>query len=215
MELALFDFDGTLVDTLPDLHATLVALCRDAGRTPPDLPQTRAVVSYGVRAMLALAWNAETEAPAIEALRARFLEHYRAHLTRYSRLMPGVRETLETLTHEGHRWGIVTNKLASLTQAIVQALDFPTPPVVIVGADTAAHPKPHPAPLLHALSEARCQPEAALYIGDAQGDVIAGRAAGVTSLVALWGYLAPTDDPATWNAQGLLDRPEDLLAWFD
>ncbi|EQD65006.1 phosphoglycolate phosphatase, bacterial [mine drainage metagenome] len=215
MQLWLFDLDGTLVDTLPDLHRALTAVCQRHGRQPPDMDQMREAASRGVRAMLELSWGPFPDPSLLAGLREEFIQHYRAHLADHSRLMPGIPEVLEVLARRHQVWGIVTNKPAFLTHPLIGSLDLPFKPCVIVAADTSSHPKPHPAPLLDALSQARRQPHEAAFIGDAENDIVAGRAAGVVTLVALWGYLSPADHPESWLADGLLFRPSDLLAWLD
>ncbi len=213
VRLWLFDLDGTLVDTLPDLYAAVAEVCRMHDRPPPGLEQTRWVVSRGLRAMLELVWGPLSDPGSYGDLRQEFISYYRAHLSDHSHLMPGMTEVLEELSRRNQPWGVVTNKPAFLSHPLIDSLALATQPGVIVSGDTSSHAKPHPAPILDALSQTRAKPHEAVYIGDAETDMTAGRAAGVAVLVALWGYLAPTDHPESWHADGLLENPSALLTW--
>jgi 2-phosphoglycolate phosphatase len=212
--IVLFDLDGTLVDSAPDLHDALSALCAESARPPPSPAATRRVVSLGSRALLASALGPLPDDPeAYEALRRRFLTLYAA--TAYGRTswMEGVPELLSALGMLGHRWGIVTNKPAALTKAVLARLDvgrFP-PPAAVVAGDTLSQRKPDPAPLLYALRTAGADPREGLYVGDAAADIEAARRAGLPSFVALWGYLGENPAPETWGADGLLEHPGELL----
>ncbi len=164
--------------------------------------------------MLELSWGPLVDPALLAGLRGEFIQFYRAHLADDSRLMAGIPELLEILTQHHQTWGIVTNKPAFLTHPLIDSLALPSEPSVIISGDTSSHPKPHPAPLLEALSQSHREPHEAAFIGDAESDIMAGRAAGIVTLVALWGYLAPTDHPESWLADGLLAKPSDLLAWL-
>ncbi len=213
--LWLFDLDGTLVDTLPDLYTALVEVCRHHKRSPPAQERTREVASRGVRAMLELVWGEKADPALLSQLREEFIDSYRLHVADQSRPMAGIEELLEAITRRGRAWGIVTNKPASLTHPLVQALELPSRPCVVISGDSSPYPKPHPAPVMDALAQAHRKPHEAAFIGDAENDVRAGRAAGVLTLVALWGYLASGDEPGSWQADGLARTPADLENWLD
>ncbi len=212
--IVLFDLDGTLVDSAPDLHAALAALCAEEGRPPPSPEATRRVVSLGSRALLASALGPLPEDPAAyEALRHRFLAFYTATGHRKTAWMGGLPELLAALNARGHRWGVVTNKPGDLTGAVLARLltaDVP-PPATVVAGDTLGRRKPDPAPLLHALHAAGAELRDGLYVGDAPADIEAARRARLPSFVALWGYLGEDSAPEAWGADGLLERPADLL----
>ena len=212
--LVLFDLDGTLVDSAPDLHAALAALCAEEGHPPPAPEATRRVVSLGSRALLACALGTLPEDPeAYEALRRRFLARYEATAHRRTVWMDGIPELLQILDARGDDWGIVTNKPRDLTIRVLERLlrpELPKPRTVVAG-DSLTRRKPDPAPLLHALREAGARPTQSLYVGDAVADMTAARGAHLRAYVALWGYLGEDPDPAAWGADGLLEHPRDLL----
>lgn len=212
--IVLFDLDGTLVDSAPDLHDALAALCAETARPAPSFATTQRAVSRGSRALLASALGSLPDDPEVYgALRRRFLALYAATAYRKTTWMEGVPELLFALEKLGHRWGIVTNKIAALTKAILERLDvgrFP-PPAAVVAGDTLPQTKPDPAPLLYALREAGGDPQKGLYVGDAATDILAARRAGLPSFIALWGYLGENPAPETWGADGLLTHPGDLL----
>lgn len=150
-----------------------------------------------------------------ERLRHRFLETYADNLARQTRLFSEIPEVLDTLEARGLRWGIVTNKLAAFTEPLVRALGISARAACVVSGDTTDHPKPHPAPLVHACREAGGTPSECIYLGDAEKDVIAGRRAGMRTLVALYGYLPEAADPRAWGADGAVESPLGLIRWLD
>jgi len=210
----LFDLDGTLLDTAPDLGAALNRLLADTGRAPLALEQIRPHVSHGSRALLRLGLGVEPGDPAYEGYRTRLLDHYLRHIATHSRLFPGMEQVLDHMAANGISWGVVTNKPGWLTLPLMDALDLTRHAACIVSGDTTDHPKPHPAPLLHACRTAGTAPERCLFVGDAERDLVAGRAAGMTSLVALFGYIDAGEAPHTWGADGYLEGPLDLLQWL-
>ncbi len=213
-DLVLLDLDGTLVDTLGDLHAALQQVCRTHERSVPSPDQTREVASQGVRAMLKLAWGDPSDESVLDSLRAEFLDFYASHLADKTRLMTGIPELLDRWRNEARPWGIVTNKPTLLTTPLLETLSLPYPPVVVVSRDLTNPPKPDPGPVRRALERAGYPPHRSVFVGDARGDIQAGQAAGVVSLAALWGYLSPADPPERWGADGLLRSPSDLIAWL-
>jgi phosphoglycolate phosphatase len=149
--------------------------------------------------------------PAYESLRERFLRYYGEALCVQSRLFPGMDETLEALERRGRRWGIVTNKIARFTDPLIAALGLAERAACIVSGDTTAYAKPHPAPLLHALRACATAAERAVYVGDDLRDVQAGRAAGVTTVVAGYGYMGDGSDGSSWGGDFVIAQPRALL----
>lgn len=211
----LFDLDGTLADTAPDLAYALNTLLGEHGRPALPYPRIRPVASHGAAALIELGFGIARTDPHFVPLRERFLEIYRAHLTRETRLFPGMPELLDALAARGLNWGIVTNKPAFLTDPLVEQLGLRDDLACVVSGDTTANRKPHPEPMLHACQLAGSRPEECLYIGDAARDIEAGKAAGMQALVALFGYIGADDQPERWGADGLIQSPGEILDWLD
>jgi phosphoglycolate phosphatase len=211
----LFDLDGTLADTAPDLGYALNTLLAEHGKPVRPYSEIRPVASHGAAALIELGFGIARTDARFAPLRARFLEIYRAHLARETRLFPGMRELLDAIAARGLNWGIVTNKPAFLTEPLVDQLGLREDLACVVSGDTTANPKPHPEPMLHACRLAGSQPHECLYLGDAARDIEAGRAAGMKTLVALFGYIGTHDQPDTWGADGLIRSPADALDWLD
>ena len=213
LEAVLFDLDGTLCDTLPDLAAALDSAAREIGACVVDEARLRPLVSRGTRAMLASVLARDADPARNDQVRHRFLERYRSGVAVRTRLFPGMNPVLEILERRGVRWGVVTNKHAWLTEPLLEALGLHRRAACIVSGDSAAHPKPHPAPLLLACERLSVAPGAAAYVGDSRSDVDAGRAAGMITLSAGWGYIDPDDPPHGWGADVEAATPGELLAW--
>ncbi len=206
----LFDLDGTLADTAPDMAGALNALLREEDRPVLPLDVIRPWVSHGAWALVRLGFgDALAESRRIE-LRERFLALYEAALCAETRLFGGFETLLETAERSGLPWGIVTNKPGWLTDPLVAALDLDRRAGVVVSGDTVGRAKPHPDPLLHAADVIGRRPGACLYVGDAARDIDAGRAAGMTTVAAAWGYIPADDDPAGWAADHVAAAPADL-----
>jgi phosphoglycolate phosphatase len=210
----LFDADGTLLDTAPDLARALNRLLAEAGRGPLPLAEIRPHVSHGARALVRLGFGLERGEPDFEPRRLRLLELYREDLSTQTRLFPGMQGVLEALEDRGLPWGVVTNKPAWLTDPLMEALGLAQRAACVVSGDTTTNSKPHPEPMLHACRLVGVTPGRCLYVGDAPRDVAAGRAAGLHTLVALFGYIGRDERPETWGADGLIERPLDLLEWL-
>ena len=209
-----FDLDGTLADTAPDLGAALNTLLGEHGREPLPFPLIRPVVSHGGNALLRLGFDVAESDPEFPDLRDRFLDIYQRHLHLDSHLFPGMAEVL-TLIEKSHRvWGIVTNKPEWLTRPLMTRLGLETRAACMVSGDTVTPRKPHPAPLLHACRMTGIEPGTAIYIGDAERDITAGRAAGMRTLIALYGYLSTSDRPDTWQADGTVKAPGEIMDWI-
>lgn len=211
----LFDLDGTLLDTAPDLTYALNRVLREASRPALPLATLRPLVSHGAKALIRYAFGLEPGDPGFETGRERLLEVYRANLARETRPFPGILEVLDILEARGLNWGVVTNKPSWLTEPLLAALALLDRAACVVSGDTAEHAKPHPAPMLLACRQARSQAFECLYIGDAQRDIDAGRNAGMHTLIAGFGYVPPDIDIKVWNADGIIAHPQEILAWLD
>jgi len=210
----LFDLDGTLLDTAPDLVEVLNQVRVEQGRAPLPYAAARAHVSHGSGGLIRFGFP--DEPPALqEQLRQRLVELYSRRLTAGTRLFEGCREVLDALAARGMDWGIVTNKPGFLTEPLLAALGLADEAGCVVSGDTLPQRKPHPAPLLLAAERLSLPPAGCLYVGDAERDVQASRAAGMPVLVARYGYLGPDDDPHAWAPDAMIDRPPQILDWLD
>jgi len=210
----LFDLDGTFADTAPDMARALDRLLAAHGRAPLPFERVRPQVSHGSKAMIQLGFGLGPEDAGYEALRRQFLDLYAADLARATAPFPGILDLVTELERRDIPWGIVTNKPGWLTDPLLAALDLDRRAACVVSGDTAARPKPHPDPLLLGCERIGRSPADCWYLGDAERDVLAGRAAGTGTLVALFGYLGSGEDPATWGADGMIEAPLDLLGWL-
>ena len=195
----LFDLDGTLVDTAPDMVAVLQELQRAHGVQPVDYERGRAFVSNGALGLLGLGFPEVPHAVGSE-LHREYLERYALRVCEASRLFPGLETLLALLDSVTLPWGIVTNKPAHLTDPLLEGLALATRSACTVSGDTLPQRKPDPAPLLHACEIAGLLPESTVYIGDASRDIEAGQNAGMPTIAAAYGYVTPGDDPRRWGA---------------
>ena len=209
----LFDLDGTLLDTAPDMVGALNALRREKSLAPLPYQAVRGGVSHGAARVVRTGFP-DADPQSFAALQRRFLELYRGALSRETRLFPGMLEVLATLASWDIKTGIVTNKAAWLTEPLLEQLGLRARFACVVSGDSLAEKKPHPLPLLHAATLAGVAPTACIYVGDAQRDVQAAHAAGMPALVANYGYLLPDEDPAAWDGDAYLNEPLDLLDWL-
>lgn len=206
----LFDLDGTLADTAPDLAGAVNQLRIARGLAPTDYELLRPIASAGARGLIGVAFGITPDDVAYEELRDDFLKNYEAAIAVDSSLFAGITELLSGLQEQGIAWGIVTNKIARLTDQLVPKIGLGHAACVISG-DTTAHSKPHPAPLFEAAKRIGVLPEHCWYVGDDLRDIQAGQAAGMTTIAAAWGYCGEAA-PATWNADVLVDTPQQLFA---
>jgi len=212
---ALFDLDGTLLDSAPDMLATVNRMRAARGTGPMALETLRPVVSKGARAMSAVAFPALAP-ERVPDLVPEFLDIYRQELGRHSRVFDGVEEMLAALEAAGTAWGIVTNKPEYLAREIIPQLGWESRCAVLVGGDSLAERKPHPLPLLHAAEAVGVPAGACVYVGDDERDIVAAGAAAMPSVVALWGYRLDEDDPVAWQGDVMVADVRDLLdpaAW--
>ena len=195
----LFDLDGTLVDTAPDMVAVLQDLQRTHGLDPVDYELGRAYVSNGALGLLGLGFP-DIEHAIGSDLHTAYLESYAERVCEASLLFPGLADLLEALDAAGLPWGVVTNKPAHLTDALLDRLALAARSACTVSGDTLPQRKPDPAPLLHACELAGLLPQNTVYVGDASRDIQAGQNAGMATVAAAYGYIAPGDDPRNWGA---------------
>jgi len=211
IRLVLFDLDGTLADTAPDLAAAVNRMLAARGRETLPLGTLRPLASHGARGLIGRAFGLAPADAGYEALRQEFFREYESALCRDTELFPTMAETLSSMESDGLLWGIVTNKMARFTDPLVRALGLAQRAACIVSGDTTAHIKPHPAPLLHAALAAGVDIEASIYVGDDLRDVQAGRAAGMRTVAAAYGYLGDGMPVEQWGADHLIRQPDELL----
>jgi N-acetyl-D-muramate 6-phosphate phosphatase len=213
IKAVLFDLDGTLLDTAPDLYGALNQLRAEQNLGPLPYDTVRGVVSHGSGRVVKVGFP-DTDGEDFLALQRRFLEIYRGALSRETRLFPGMDEVLRKLANWHLKAGIVTNKPARFTDPLLAELGLTARFACVVSADTVAERKPHPLPLLHAAALAGVAPGECIYVGDAERDVQAAHAAGMPAVVAKYGYLWADEDATAWGGDAYLDRPLDLLDWL-
>jgi 2-phosphoglycolate phosphatase len=207
----LFDLDGTLADTAPDLASALNRLLAERGRDAVPLAHARRVTSSGARGMLRVGFGIEPQHAEYDALRTRFLDLYAENICRETRLFDGIVDLLAALDGRGLPWGVVTNKAERFTFPLLDALGLGARTACVVGGDTTGRAKPHPDPLLHAARALDLAPAACLYLGDDLRDVQAARAAGMPVLAAGYGCLGDEGDPTVWGADAVISHPLEAL----
>jgi len=208
-----FDLDGTLADTAPDLGYALNTMRAARGRPPLPSSSTRPVASSGARGLLQAGFGVGPGHPDYDAMRSEFLRLYEANICRESRLFPGVPELLAAIEARGLTWGVVTNKAERLARLLLDLLGVSSRTSCLVGGDSTPNIKPHPDPLLAACRKTGHAAADCVYIGDDLRDIKAAHAAGMRAAAAKWGYLNGKD-PERWNADWLVDRPQELLRIF-
>jgi len=204
----LFDLDGTLVDTAPDMVAVLDDLQKMEGQVPLPYATARAQVSNGAAVLIHLAFPDADEANH-ERLRLQYLENYQAAVCVHSALFPGLAELLDILDAEQYPWGVVTNKPARMTDPLLAGLGLGLRAACAISGDTLEQRKPHPAPLLLASEQTGVAPQRTVYVGDAARDIEAGRAAGMITIAVEYGYISD-DDPRSWNANHIAANTAEL-----
>jgi phosphoglycolate phosphatase len=210
----LFDLDGTLADTAPDMAQALNTLLIEEGKSALPYETIRPEVSHGAAALITLGFSMGPDAPGFSQLRQRFLALYSAAICQQTKPFAGIEPLLKSLHAQGINWGVVTNKPAFLTDPLMAQLNLVPAPVCVVSGDTVANRKPHPEPMLLACLQAGSQPHECLYVGDAERDIQAGRGAGMKTLVALFGYISQNDTPQNWGADGMIHHPKEILDWL-
>ncbi len=208
-EAVLFDLDGTLIDTAPDMVVVLQDMLRDHGIDEVDYDTGRSFVSNGSRGLIGLGFG-QLEDERRMSLQSEYLERYSKQLSRHSSVFEGLDATLERLDEGAIPWGVVTNKPAFLTDPLMRDLGLAERSAVTVSGDTLSERKPHPAPLLHACSVANLNPARTLYVGDAQRDIDAGKRALMPTIAAAYGYVVADDNPEAWDADMIVHSVEEL-----
>lgn len=210
----LFDLDGTLLDTAPDMVGAMNALRAEERLPPVEFEAARAQVSHGSNGLMRVGFP-DVEGESFERLRERFLALYRARLTDETSLFPGGAEMLERLERAALPWGIVTNKPGWLAEPLLEGLGLAGRMACLVSGDTLPVRKPDPKPLLHAAEAIGVPPAACVYVGDARRDVDAALAAGMRAVVASFGYVSPADEHHLWPAEAWIDSPGALIRWLE
>ena len=213
--LVLFDLDGTLIDSAPDLAAAANAMRVERSLPALPLAALRPWVGSGARGMLGAAFDVTPDDARFVAMRDEFLDRYSTALLVHTALFEAIVPVLDQLDAIGQRWGIVTNKATRFTLPIVEGLGLGRRAAAVVCGDTTPHSKPHPAPLLEAAQRADTAPASCVYLGDDHRDIVAGRAAGMAVLAAGWGYLGQGAPIEAWGADAVLPAPVDLLNWLE
>lgn len=214
IDVVLFDLDGTLIDTAPDLGYALNYLLQLHGRPPLDQASIRPYASHGSAGLIKLGFGMSVDHPHYPALQQQFLQCYADNIARETRLFTGMEQVLNTLQQRGIPWGIVTNKPAFLTDPLIEALGLTQQASCIVSGDTTQHSKPHPEPLLYAAQLLNTPAPNCLYVGDAERDIIAAQRARMPSVVALYGYLGEHDIPERWQADCMINQADEILQWI-
>lgn len=208
----LFDLDGTLVDTAPDLGYALNLQLHKYGKPTLSDASIRPFASHGSRGLLGLGFGITPEDSNFIQMRDEYLQFYEGVLTRRPVLFDGMQNTLDAILDRGLNWGIVTNKPGRFTMPLVEYLGLDREAVCVVSGDDAVRPKPSPDTLLLACERANVNPENCIYVGDAARDIEAGQAAGMKTVVAMYGYIDKQDQPLTWGADEYIAAPTDLIA---
>ncbi len=211
----LFDLDGTLVDSAPDLAGAANDLRAEHGLPPLPYEQLRPMVGTGARGMVGAAFGRAPGDDGFEDLRDAFLARYEQRLLRETAVFAAVHAVLQQLEAASLPWGIVTNKALRFAAPLVRGLDLHQRTAVLIGGDSTPHAKPHPAPLLEAARQIGVEPARCVYVGDDHRDIVAGRAAGMATLAAGWGYLGRGEAIEAWGADAVLPEPSALLHWLD
>lgn len=214
LRAVLFDLDGTLVDSAPDLVGTLNDLRRDYGLDALPFAQVRHQASRGALGLLSAGFP-DADEHSLVGLRAGFIERYRARIWQDSHCFQGINEVLAAMSSAGLRLGIVTNKIDSLARPLVEQAGWRHLIQALVAGDSTARPKPDPGPVLEACRLLDLPPSDCVMVGDDERDVRSGRAAGTMTAVALWGYISPSDQPDRWGADRLLESVEQLNTLID
>ncbi len=211
IDAVLFDLDGTLIDSAPDLSAAADKMRTDRGLTSLPLAHYRPMAGAGARGMIGIAFGRTPEDADFEALKEEFFVNYQACLTERTFAFDGITEMIQHLSKAGLKWGVVTNKSARFTLPLTKAMPLFNSAQSIVSGDTTPYLKPHPAPLLEAARQLDVAPRRCVYVGDDERDIVAGRAAGMPTVAAAYGYLGTAVDSAGWKADATIESPAALL----
>ena len=211
----LFDLDGTLIDSAPDLGAAADKMRTDRGLPSLDPALYRPMAGAGARGMLKIAFGLTPEDPDFMTMREEFFRNYEQAMAVRTYIFEGVVELIDQLQSRGLPWGVVTNKSARFTDPLTRMMPLFSSAGAIVSGDTTPHAKPHPEPLLEAARRMQLDPKHCWYVGDDERDIVAGRAAGMKTVAATYGYLGEVSDLSRWQADLHIDSPLSLLKWLD
>lgn len=211
IQAVLFDLDGTLIDSAPDLGAAADKMRTDRGLPSYPLEQYRQLAGAGAVGMLKEAFNLIPEDDDFELMREEFYRNYEACMTERTIVFDGVLEMLKELQAREIAWGIVTNKSERFTLPLIKNVSWAASAKAVIGGDTTPYMKPHPAPVLEGARQAGVVPEQCLYVGDDLRDIQSGNAAGMITAAATWGYLGVNSDCSTWGAHHVINHPLEIL----
>ena len=214
VEAVLFDLDGTLIDSAPDLGAAVDKMRTDRGLSSFPLEHYRHMAGAGARGMLGIAFGMTPEHPDFDAMKEEFFVNYENAMTERTRIFDGVVELISSLEAQGLPWGVVTNKSSRFTDPLTSAIPLFATAKAIVSGNTTPHAKPHPEPLFEAARRLSVDPTRCVYVGDDERDIVAGLAAGMGTVAATYGYLGVQTDISRWNAHLHIDSPMDLLQFL-
>lgn len=207
----LFDLDGTLIDSAPDLGAAADKMRTDRGLPSLPLERYRPMAGAGARGMLGEAFGMSPDHPEFLVMREEFFANYESRMTELTIIFDEVPEMVRQILGRRLAWGVVTNKAARFTEPLTRAISLFQTAGAVVSGDTTPHAKPHPAPLLEAAARLKLAPGQCIYVGDDERDIVAGLAAGMGTVAAAYGYLGAKSDPSTWGAHATIKSPLDLL----
>lgn len=208
----LFDLDGTLIDSAPDLGAAADKMRIDRGLPSLPLEKYRPMAGAGARGMLGVAFGMTPDAPDFGVMREEFFVNYENAMTERTVIFEGVPALIATLLELGIKWGVVTNKSMRFTGPLTKQIPFFRSAGAIIGGDSTPHAKPHPEPLFEAARRMKLAPEQCIYVGDDERDIVAGRAAGMATVAASYGYLGSNADVYVWKADAHIARPLELIS---
>ena len=211
VDAVLFDLDGTLIDSAPDLGAAVDKMRVDRGMSSLPLSHYRPMAGAGARGMIGLAFGFTPEHPDYDALKEEFFRNYEACMTQRTFAFEGVAAMIESLVARQMPWGVVTNKSKRFAEPLTQAMPLFATSAVVISGDTTPYAKPHPEPLFEAARRLKVDPSRCVYVGDDERDIVAGHAAAMKTVAATYGYLGSRADVASWQAHAQIDVPLELL----
>ncbi len=214
IQAVLFDLDGTLIDSAPDLGAAVDKMRVDRGMSSLPLAHYRPMAGAGARGMIGLAFGYTPDHPGYEAMKEEFFRNYESCMTERTFAFEGVAQMIAALVAAKLPWGVVTNKSKRFAEPLTQAMPLFKSSAVLICGDTTPHAKPHPEPLLEAARRMGLDPSACIYVGDDERDIVAGHAAGMKTVAATYGYLGAQSDVQKWQAHAHIQSPQELSRWL-